>query len=107
MAAFGVLVGWRFLGPRMRGTWQAAAGLGLSSSVFLVLLGLLAFSGYEMLRRAMRMAYGGNPFEALEDMFQIAVDFLPLLGAFDVVAVLIVGGILVGWVTEAVARRWS
>jgi hypothetical protein len=68
-AIFGVIVGWRFLGKRVRGEWAHALGLGASAVALLMLCGLIWFSGYEMLRRATRLAYGGDPVVALEDMF--------------------------------------
>ena len=104
---FGLMIGWRFIGPRAGGGWRAACGLGLSGAVFLVLIGLMWFSGYQMIRRAMRMAYGGNPFEALEDMFQIAFDNLEYLAHPDVIGALVLGSMAVGLIVEAVARKWS
>lgn len=107
MVFFGLLVGWRFLGKRVGRGMQSAIGMGLSSAVVLVLVGLLFFSGNEMLRRALRKAYGGNPFEALQDMVQIALDFTEYLAQADVIAVLVLGGIAAGVMVELVARRWS
>ena len=106
-AFFGLLVGWRFLGKRVGHGMQSAIGMGLSASVLLVLICLLFFSGNEMLRRALRKSYGGNPFEALQDMVQIALDFTEYLLQADVIAVLVLGGIAVGMIVELVARRWS
>ncbi len=107
-AVFGVIVGWRFLGKRVRGSGiQSGIGLGVTASAAVVLMGLVWFSGYEMVRRAMRLAYGGNPFEALQDMVQIALDFTIYLGNGDVLAALLGGGAVVGIVADMVARRWS
>ena len=107
MAFFGIFVGWRLLGPRTGGGMRASMGLGLSSAALLTIIGVFWFAGYEMLRRALRKAYGGNPFEALQDMFQIAVDRLEHLAHADVVAVLVIGGLLAGAICEFVGRRWS
>ncbi|KMW57096.1 hypothetical protein AIOL_002054 [Candidatus Rhodobacter oscarellae] len=74
----------------------------------LVLVSLIYFSGYEMIRRAMRLAYGGNPFEALEDMFAIAWEYaLDFLAKPDVIIGLAIGSILAGTVVKAVSRIWS
>lgn len=106
---FGLLVGWRFLGRRIgRGAgMRSAMGLGLSAVVALLLVAMVFFAGYEMIRRAMRMAYGGNPFEALQDMMQIILDNTEYLYHGDVIAALVLGGVVVGALTEAVARRWT
>ena len=82
--------------------------MGLSAGVLLVLSCLLWFSGEEMVQRAMRLAYGGNPIAALEDMFQIAFELIvEKLAYMDVGLILVLGSMACGVVTEAVARRWS
>lgn len=107
-AFFGLFVGWRFLGPRVReGTLRSSIGLGISASILLVIVCLIYFSGYEMIKRAMRKAYGGNPFEGLLDMVNIGIEFTDFIGQADVIAVLVLGGIGVGVVVHFVARRWS
>jgi len=105
-AVLGVLVGWRFLGRRMGGGLHSALGLGLSASLVLVLSALIVFSGNEMIERSLRKAYN-TPVEALKDMMQIAIDDLAYLRPPEVLAMLIVGGMVVGVMTELVARRWS
>ena len=107
VAFFGIFVGWRFLGKRAGSGLNAAPGLGLSAAVILVAVSVFWFSGYEMIRRATRMAYGGDPFAALQDMVQIALDDAPYLAHGDVIGTLVVGGILVGLIVELVAKRWS
>ena len=107
-AFFGVVIGWRFLGKRVNRGWYGSLGVGLSAGVVLVIVCLVAFSAIEMLRRAMRMSYGGNPIEALEDMFQIGMEMVwDKLAYTDVIVILVVGSMVCGLVTEAVARRWS
>lgn len=106
-ALFGFWVGWAFLGRRIRGDWASSVGLGLSAGIVLTLIALFWFSGYEMIRRSMRLAYGGNPVEALEDMFQIAIDNLEYLAQADVIAASVIGSILVGVIATAVSRVWS
>ncbi len=105
-AVLGLLVGWQFLGRRMGDGFRAAIGLGLSTSLVLLVSGLVAFSGYIMLIRSLRKSYHG-PFEALQGMMGIAVDNLSYLQHADVISGLVVGGILVGLITEMAARRWS
>jgi len=106
-ALFGLIVGWRFLGRRTGGGVTSGVGLGLTSSVALVLISLIYFSGYEMVVRATRMAYGGDPFAALQDMIQIALDMTEFVAHQDVLTVLVLGGMTVGVLVDLVARRWS
>ncbi|MCP3971779.1 MAG: TrgA family protein [Rhodobacteraceae bacterium] len=107
VAFFGLMVGWRFLGRRVGDGLSQGLGVGLSAVALLVLISLIWFSGYEMIRRAMRMAYGGNPFAALQDMMQIAIKQSVYLAHADVIGVLVLGGIVVGVLVELAARRWS
>lgn len=105
-AFFGIIVGWRYLGRKVGEAWRTAIGFGLSATVALVLISLLWFSGYEMIKRSLRLAYGG-PFEALQDMVQIAIDQAQYLGHGDVIVVLAGGGALCGLIAEFIARRAS
>ncbi len=106
-AFFGVIVGWRFLGPRVGGGVRVALGVGLTSAVALTLCCMIYFSGYEMVTRAMRMYYGADPFLALQDMMQIAISYFEYLGELDVWGFLSIGGLMSGLICEAVSRRWS
>jgi len=104
---FGILVGWRFLGKRAGLGVRSGVGLGLTAAVALVASVLIFFAGVEMIRRSLRKAYGGNPFEALQDMMQIAIDYTVHLAYGDVIGAIVVGGMIVGVMVELVARRWS
>jgi hypothetical protein len=106
-AFFGLTTGWRFMGPRMGDGIRAGIGMGLSAVVVLVLICMTVFAGAEMTRRAMRMTYGGDPFEALQDMVQIALDNVLYLNHADVIVTLLVGGMIVGFITELISHRWS
>lgn len=105
-AIFGVIVGWRFLGKRVRGEWAHAIGLGASAGAAVTICALIWFSGYEMLKRATRLAYGGDPVAALEDMMQIAVDYLQYFIEPDVAIVAVFGSVIVGGIVTAVSRVW-
>lgn len=105
-ALLGVVVGWKFLGSRMGDGYRAAIGLGLSTSLVLFLVGMVTFSGYEMLIRSLRKSYHG-PFEALQGMMAIAIENLEYVQFADVVMGFVLGGIVVGVITEMAARRWS
>ena len=106
-AGFGALVGWTFTGKRADLAQSGGLGLGLTSSFLLVFWVLLTFSGYKMLQNSMRKFYDG-PVDALQDMFSIGVEYLVLAGQSpQLIAALIIGGLVGGWLTEQVARRWS
>ena len=78
----------------------------MSSTLVLTFVALTWFSGYEMIRRAMRLAYGGNPVEALEDMFAIAIDNLQFLAQADVLFAAVIGSAVIGLVVTAISRVW-
>lgn len=103
----GIVVGWRFMGRRAVGNMSSAIGIGLSAVVIQVLVAVFAFAFSDMIRRSLRKAYGGNPVEALEDMFQIAIEHMQYLLPGDVLVVLLGGGALCGIIATIVARRWS
>ncbi len=110
-AGFGALVGWTFTGKRadMAANIGAGGGLGigLTSSFLLLFWVLLTFSGYKMLQNSLRKFYDG-PVQALQDLFAIAVDYLLLAAQSpEIVAALVVGGLVGGWIGEKVAQRWS
>lgn len=104
-ALIGLVCGWRIMGPEAgRGNWMAV-NTGLKTSACTVGLALLIFSTYEMLLQAFRPAYRG-PMEAVVGIFDFAVDFFVTLLAWDVLAVLFIGGALAGLMSEWAARRW-
>ncbi len=105
LAAVGFLTGWRFLGRHAGAGWNSAIAFGLGASGILVFWGLLIFSGYEMIRRSMRLSYGG-PTEALKDQVQIAIDYFVYLKPPEIWGSLIVGGLALGLIAEMVKRRW-
>ncbi len=105
-AGFGILVGWFFTGKRLHRGRENGIAIGLASSFLLVFWVLLAFSGQQMLRRSVRKLYDG-PVEALQDMFGLAAEYLILAAIPSVIATLVIGGMVGGWITEQVAKRWS
>ena len=77
--------------------WPAAVMVGLA---------LLVFSTYDMFLRAFRPEYKG-PMEAIVAVFDIGVGYLRAMAAWDVIAVLVGGGVLAGLLSEWAARRWK
>lgn len=105
-ALIGLVAGWRVMGPEAgRGNWQAVNS-GLKTSAVMVGLALIIFSTYEMFLLAFRPAYKG-PMEAIVGIFELAIDFLLRMIAWDVIAVLIFGGALAALLSEWAARRWK
>lgn len=105
-ALIGLVIGWRTLGPDAgRGNYMTSTA-GVKAAAFLVLTGLLAFSGERMLTNAFRKAYDG-PMNALVDVVKISLDYGRVLLEPDVFTVILLGGILAGLLTEWAARRWN
>ncbi|WP_421704308.1 TrgA family protein [Aliiroseovarius sp.] len=105
-AAWGFIVGWRFTGKRLGDGTGSSVGIGMGSIFLLGFWVLLSFSGYEMIRLSMRLRYDG-PVEALQDMFQIGVDYLWTAATPEVIGTLLAGGLITGVVTGLAARRWN
>ncbi|HHB80234.1 MAG TPA: TrgA family protein [Aliiroseovarius sp.] len=106
-AGFGALVGWTFTGKRADLAQSGGLGIGLTSAFLLVFWVLLTFSAYKMLQNSLRKLYGG-PVEALQDMFSLGVEYLQLaVQSPQLIGALLVGGLVGGWLTEQIARRWS
>ncbi len=105
-AGFGLLVGWNFTGRRIERRLGSGFGIGLTSSLLLVFWVLLAFSGTKMLQNSLRKYYDG-PVEALQGLFAIGLDYARLGATPEIVAALVVGGLVGGRITEWVAGRWS
>ncbi len=104
-ALIGLVVGWRVLGPAAgRGNYLSSSA-GLRSMVILVLAALFVFSTENMLVQAFRRTYDG-PTQAVVGIIKIALDYGQQLLNPDVAAVLILGGVGSGLLTEWAARRW-
>ncbi len=104
-AAIGLLMGWRVMGPRAGEGAVRAAGVGLSTVVATVFWCLLAWGGYQMTINSTRMRYDG-PVEALQDMANLMVEYLFMIGTAPIVAAILLGGIFCGWLAEMAAQRW-
>ena len=106
-AALGLLIGWRTVGAEARRGYSDAASLGLRASLFIVFWTLLGFSIYVMITRSTKMQYGGEAGKALLDVPIIMLHYGKQLWAQNVIAVLVLGGLIGGVVTEFAGRRWS
>ena len=105
-AGWGLVVGWTFAGKRLGDGTGTPIGIGIAAVVSQVFWVVLSFAGYEMIRLSTRLRYDG-PVEALQDMFQIGIEYLWLAATPQVIGTVLVGGVVAGVVTGFAARRWS
>ncbi len=105
-AALGILIGWRVMGRMVGGTYGAALRGGIYSSIWLFFWSLLGFSLWEMIDRSLAKRYR-HPTEALGNALEIGAYYFKLAMQADVLAVLLLGGLIAGLITEFTSRRWS
>jgi len=104
-ALIGLVSGWRVMGPAAgKGNWMAVNN-GIKTAACMLGLALVVFSIEGMLVLAFRRAYDG-PMEAIIGIFGVGVDYLLRVLAWDMLAVLLIGGALGGLLSEWAARRW-
>ncbi len=101
----GSLVGWVYMGNRVGQGFVSSLNNGLTGMGLLVIAALLAQGAWEMFRLAKRLRYDG-PFEALSAIFTIALDYFFVIAVPHVWATLVIGGCLVGLITERAWKRW-
>ncbi|MEL7343772.1 MAG: TrgA family protein [Pseudomonadota bacterium] len=104
-AFFGVIMGWRLMGRRAGEGFVSATGLGITTGIAIVFWALLFWGGYEMIQRAMRLLYDG-PFEALQNMAILMLEYGQLAGTPMVVGTMFFGSLVAAWVTDFFAQRW-
>ena len=105
-AVMGVIIGWVFTGRHLDGGKGSALAIGFGSAVLLAFWVALLFGIEEMIDRAMRNSYGGSPTDAVQDVFNIIVDYGRDLLKLDVILALGVGGVVVGAITAFVGKRF-
>jgi len=102
----GLAAGWRIMGPAAGRGWWEAINAGVRTAVVMLAVALLIFSIYKMLELAFLKRFDG-PMDAIVGIFGVGVDYLMQILAWDVIALLIVGGALAGMLAEWAARRWK
>ncbi|WP_309666899.1 TrgA family protein [Tabrizicola sp.] len=102
----GMLIGWRVMGPAVGHGYQAALGSGIKTAVVLAFLALLIFSTREMVLTSMKMRYDG-PVDAVLAIFQLMLEHAQKMLTFNVIIVLVVGGLVGGVISERASKRWS
>lgn len=105
-ALIGLIMGWTVMGKGAGKTYRQSFGYGFTTLAATAFWCLVVWSGYEMLRRSLRMYYDG-PVEALQEMAQLFLDYGRLAAEQSVLITAVVGVVFVSWLTEYFARRWS
>ncbi|MCB2110843.1 MAG: TrgA family protein [Defluviimonas sp.] len=102
----GLVCGWRVMGPAAgRGNLESV-NAGVRTAAVMTLLALIIFSIVQMFILAYRHQFDG-PMDAVVGIFGIAVNFGASLLNWDIMAVLLLGGVLGGLMAEWAARRWK
>lgn len=102
----GLVSGWFVIGSRLRRGYSDAIGTGLTGVAALIFWAILIQSCNEMLKLALNRRYEG-PVEAIIAVLQIGVEYAQTMLHMPLIAVLVGGGIAIGFVAEAVAQRWN
>ncbi|MBM7067947.1 TrgA family protein [Actibacterium sp. 188UL27-1] len=103
----GFLCGWLVLGRMVGKGYYSAAGTGVRTSCTLLFFALLLWSCYEMIVLSTRLRYDG-PMQALTDMMAMIVEYGLLMGTdMQGPIILLVGGILSGFLAEWSAERFA
>lgn len=102
----GFVVGWRISGTRAGNGLTSAIGDSLTTVCVIYFWSVLIWSGYEMIKRSVRMRYD-NPIEALQDMADMMVNYSGDVITPPFVAAAVFGSVACGVLTELISRRWS
>lgn len=105
-ALVGLLMGWKIMGKGAGETYRQAFGYGLTTLGVTIFWCLFLWSGYEILRRAIRKYYDG-PMEAMREMAGQFLEYGRLIAVSEVLLPAFIGALFLAWVTEFFARRWS
>jgi hypothetical protein len=104
-AALGAIVGWQVMGNSVGRSYYDAIGSGWKTVIVLIVYALLLFAIYDMLLMSVRMVYE-DPLEAIVDIFNRMLKRAGPLFSVGVIMVGVIGGGIVGLLTENANRRW-
>ena len=104
-AFFGAVVGWSVMGGLVGRGYRAALESGLRTGVTQIFWTILSISIYQMVIKSLDRAYRGIT-EAVLGIFDNAFNYLTLMLDVTLIAWLIIGSILAGWLAEWASKRW-
>lgn len=103
--AIGFVAGWRVTGARAgKGTVSGITN-GLTGMIVMVFWALFVQGANEMFARAMKHRYDG-PFEAVGAIFQLGFEYGVMIFVPNILASLLIGGVVAGLAGEFAAKRW-
>lgn len=102
----GMLIGWRVMGPAVGQGYRAALGAGLRTVIVLAFFAVMIFSTREMVLTSMKMRYDG-PVDAVLAVFELMFEHAQEMLTFNMIIVLLVGGLVGGVVSERASKLWS
>ncbi len=102
--AVGAVVGWKALGGRATGSVKGAIANGLTAAVALVVTALFLQCVGEMIRKSFRKQYDNAP-QAVVGVFEEMVKYGLMMSTVEVWTTLLIGGLVAGFITEAVSHR--
>lgn len=103
-AIMGAVIGWTFTGRQLERGQGHGAAIGIGSAILLAFWVAFLFAVSEMVDRSMRNSYGGSPTQAVQDVFNILIEYSAVL-KLDVILAMAIGGLLVGWITAFVGKH--
>ncbi|MCY4333051.1 MAG: TrgA family protein [Litoreibacter sp.] len=101
-----MLCAWRVIGRLIGRGAVSAINTGVYGIVCAITFSVLAFAIGEMLKRSMRLQYGG-PMDAITGMFGIFLEYAQLLIHPMAIGYLLVGGIVTGLIAEWSHHKWG
>ena len=100
-----LFIGWKIVGSRAGQGYNPAMAVGLTAgfSIGFCLIFLVAFN--QMISNAMRLRYDG-PMEAVVGVFDLMIVFGRYFADVQIIATLLIGGIICAWGVEFFGRRY-
>lgn len=106
-AALGAFAGWTQMGRLAGGGYASAATMAMRTLAVMLFYIFVTFCLYEMITFSMKLRYDG-PGEAVIGFFDLVLKYGHLMiTSVEVMAILLIGSVLGGWLTEWVDARFS